>query len=94
MSRRCYFLAIGLGLDPGRLVTVLRVVPWLLAVEADGSAGRGIVRSETEKLEDGVLVRSSASALLTTVVVPSVVPVVVLALGDECVEPLLLLGRH
>ena len=93
MSRRCYFLAIGLGLDPGRLVTVLRVVPWLLAVEADGSAGRGIVRSETEKLEDGVLVRSSASALLTTVV-PSVVPVVVLALGDECVEPLLLLGRH
>ena len=93
MSRRCYFLAIGLGLDPGRLVTVLRVVPWLLAVEADGSAGRGIVRSETEKLEDGVLVGSSASALLTTVV-PSVVPVIVLALGDECVEPLLLLGRH
>lgn len=93
MSRRCYFLAIGLGLDPGRLVAVLSVVPWLLAVEADGSAGRGIVRSETEKLEDGVLVRSSASALLTTVV-PSVVPVIVLALGDECVEPLLLLGRH
>ena len=93
MSRRCYFLAIGLGLDPGRLVTVLSVVPWLLAVEADGSAGRGIVRSETKKFEEIVLVRSSASALLTTVV-PSVVPVVVLALGDECVEPLLLLGRH
>ena len=93
MSRRCYFLAIELGLDPGRLVAVLRVVPWLLAVEADGSAGGGIVRSETEKLEDGVLVGSSASALLTTVV-PSVVPVIVLALGDECVEPLLLLGRH
>ena len=93
MSRRCYFLAIGLGLDPGRLVAVLSVVSWLLAVEADGSAGGGIVRSETEKLEEIVLVRSSASALLTTVV-PSVVPVIVLALGDECVEPLLLLGRH
>ena len=75
-------------------MAVLCVVSWLLAIVADGPAGWGIVRGKSEEFEDIVLAGSSASALLTTVVVPSVVPVIVLAFAGESVESLPLFGGH